>query len=175
MIALMRQGFGFKTDLFETNILNLVVVLRIGVEIVGDTIGDLLNQRRQMIISTLQEADQKATDAQQRLEVAQRSIETASLRAKEIRIQAFNGVEQESSIMRRQLKKDLLRLKERGRQAIQLEYQRTIQDVTQQIFSLALTAAEIKLLTILNSQDKNLSKQKELNEMYVRETLCKLK
>ena len=128
-----------------------------------------------MVISTLQEADRKAADAQQRLEVAQKSIETASLRAKEIRIQALNAVEQETSIMRRQLEKDLLRLKERGRQAIQLEYQRAVQDVTQQISSLALTAAETKLLTIFNSQDRGLSKQKELNEMHVRETLCKLK
>jgi len=123
----------------------------------------------------LQEADRKAADAQQRLEVAQRSIETASLRAKEIRIQALNAVEQETSIMRRQLEKDLLRLKERGRQAIQLEYQRAVQGVTQRISSLALTAAETKLLTIFNSQDQGLSKQRELNEMHVRETLCQLK
>jgi F-type H+-transporting ATPase subunit b len=171
----MRHGFGLNTDLFETNVLNLAVVLGIVVGVVGDAVRDLLDQRREMIVSALQEADQKAADAQQRLEIAQKSVETASLRAQEIRTQALSSVEQETSIIRRQLEKDLLRLKERGRQAIQLEYQRAVQAVTQRISSLALTAAESKLLIIFNSQDQGLSKQRELNEMHVRETLCQLK
>jgi len=172
---MMRHGFGLNTNLFETNVLNLAVVVGIVVTVVGDAFRTLLDQRKKIVLSTLQEADQKAREAQQRLEEAQKSVETARLRAQEIRTQAIQVAEQESSMIQQQLQNDLQRLQERGQKAVKLEYQRTIQRVTQQIATLALTTAESKLLTILGSQDPNSSKQKDLNEMHVRETLCQLK
>jgi F-type H+-transporting ATPase subunit b len=174
-MLLMRNGFGFNTNLFETNVLNLAVVVRIVVTVVGDAVRRLLDQRRQIILSTLQEADQKAIEAQNRLDIAQKSVETARLRAQEIRRQADQLAEQESSTIQQQLKNDLQRLQERGRQAVKLEYQRTMQSITQQVATLALTTAESILLTVLGSQDKDCAKQKKLNEIHVRETLCQLK
>jgi F0F1-type ATP synthase membrane subunit b/b' len=64
MIVIIRQGFGIKTDLFETNILNLRVVLGIVVTFVGDALRTLLDQRKQIILLTLQEVDQKAKEVQ---------------------------------------------------------------------------------------------------------------
>jgi F-type H+-transporting ATPase subunit b len=55
----MRHGFGFNTNLLETNVLNLRVVVRIVVKVVGESLRELLDQRRQTILSTLQEADKK--------------------------------------------------------------------------------------------------------------------
>jgi F-type H+-transporting ATPase subunit b len=174
-MLLMRNGFGLNTNLFETNVLNLAVVVGIVVTVVGDAVRSLLDQRREIILSTLQEADQKAREAQNRLDTAQKSVEIARLRAQEIRRQAVQLAEQESSTIQQQLANDLQRLQERGRQAVKLEYQRTMQSITQQVATLALTTAESMLLTVLGSQDKDCSKQKELNEMHVRETLCQLK
>lgn len=171
----MRHYFGLNTDLFETNILNLAVVVGIVITFVGDALRTLLDQRQKTILSALQEADQKAREAQQRLDDAREAVETVRLRAKEIRRQAAQSAEQESLRIQQQIKNDLQRLQERGRQAIQLEYQRAIQAVTQQVATLALATAESTLLTILSPQDPNCTKQKELNEVHVRETLCQLK
>jgi PII-like signaling protein len=55
----MRHGFGFNTNLLETNVLNLSVVVRIVVKVVGDALRELLDQRRKAIVSTLTEADKK--------------------------------------------------------------------------------------------------------------------
>lgn len=55
----MRHGFGFNTNLLETNVLNLRVVVRIVVKVVGDALRELLDQRRKAIVSTLTEADKK--------------------------------------------------------------------------------------------------------------------
>jgi F-type H+-transporting ATPase subunit b len=55
----MRHGFGFNTNLIETNVLNLRVVVRIVVKVVGDAVKNILDERRQIILSTLQEADKK--------------------------------------------------------------------------------------------------------------------
>ena len=174
MMITLRQGFGLNTNLFETNILNLTVVIGVVVKVVGDSLRSLLDQRRKTILSTLQEADLKAKEAKQRLEAAQRTLEEARLRVQEIRIQTTQAVEREKSIAQKQLEKDLQRLRERKDQRVQLERQRATQSISHQISTLALSSAENVLLTALGSQNTSNSKQKELNEVHVRETFCQL-
>jgi F-type H+-transporting ATPase subunit b len=149
-------------------------VLRVVVKVVGDALRALLDQRRQMILSTLQEADLKAREAKQRLEEAQRTLEEARSRVQEIRMQTTQAIEREKSEARKQLERDLSRLRKRRDQAIQLERQRANQFISYQVSSLALNSAENILLNALSSKSTSSSKQKELNEMYVRETLCQL-
>ena len=42
----MRQGFGLNTNLFETNLLNLSVVIAVVVTVVGDAFSEILAQRQ---------------------------------------------------------------------------------------------------------------------------------
>jgi F-type H+-transporting ATPase subunit b len=174
MITPLRQGFGLNTNLFETNILNLTVVIGVVIKVVGDSLRSLLDQRRQTILSTLKEADLKAKEAKQRLETAQRTLEEARSRVQEIRIQTIQTIEREKSIAQKQLESDLNRLRERKDQAVQIERQRAAQFISNQISTLALNSAEDILLNALGSQDTSNLKQKELNEMHVRETFCQL-
>lgn len=153
MITLMRQGFGVNTNLLETNVLNLAVVIGVVIKVVGDSLRSLLDQRRQAILSTLQEADLKAKEAKERLETAQRTLEEARLRVQEIRIQTVEAIEREKSMAQKQLERDLNRLRDRRDQAIQLERQRTIQVISRQISDLALNSAENILLRALGSQN----------------------
>ena len=155
MITLMRQGFGVNTNLLETNVLNLAVVIGVVIKVVGDSLRSLLNQRRQAILSTLQEADLKAKEAKERLEAAQRTLEEAHLRVQEIRIQTVEAIEREKSMAQKQLESDLNRLRDRRDQAIQLERQRTIQVISRQISDLALNSAENILLRSLGSQNSS--------------------
>ena len=146
MMVLFRQSFGFNTNFYETNILNLTVVLIIVVKVVGDAIRSLLDERRQTILSTLQEADQKVSEAKKRLEKAQRDFEEIRLRAQDIRIQAVQTIEIDNEIINQQLVRDLARLKERKLQAISLERQRISKLVSNKISNLALITAENTLL-----------------------------
>jgi F-type H+-transporting ATPase subunit b len=175
MMVLFRQGFGFNTNLYETNILNLTVVLVVVVKVVGDALKTLLDERRQMILSTLQEADQKAREARNRLEQARRDLEETRVRAQDIRMQTAQTIDFENEAMKERLTRDLSRLKERGSQAIELERQRISKLVSEKISSLALISAETILWKTFKSQDTAISKQKELNERYIRETFCQLK
>ena len=175
MIAITRQGFGFKTDLFETNVLNLAVVVGVVVTFVGDALRVLLDQRREMILITLKEVDQKARQVQEQLEKARESVESSRLRAQEIRTQTVQTIEQEELTIQEQLKEDLLRLQESGRQRIQLERQRIIQSIAQQVANMTLIIVENTLVTAFRLQGPTLSKQKELNDMHVRETFRQLK
>jgi len=170
----MGQGFGLNTDIFETNVLNLLVVVGIVVGVVGDSFRTLLDQRRKVILSTLQEADNKARDSRKRLAEAKKAVEVALLRAQEIRAQSIKTVEQESISIKQVLENDLQRLKDSGKQGMELERQRAVQTIAHQVANLALTTAERTLYTALGSQSSAILKQKELNEVHVRETFRRL-
>jgi F-type H+-transporting ATPase subunit b len=171
----IRYSFGLNTNLFETNVLNLAVVVGIVVTVVGDALRTLLDQRRQVILSMLQEADKKARDSQKRLEDARRAVEMARLLAQEIRTQATQVIEQESLIRQKQLEEDFQRLQERRSQSIVLARQQAIQSVVNEVSQLAIASAENILLDALGPNGKIYLKQKDLNEIHVRESFYKLK
>ena len=60
----LRQGFGFNTNLIETNVLNLAVVIGVVIKVVGDSLRSLLDQRRSTILSTLQEIGKHTSELQ---------------------------------------------------------------------------------------------------------------
>jgi len=171
----MSSDFGFNTDVFETNVLNLAVVLGVVVTVVGDALSSLLEKRRQTILTTLQEVEQKSKAAQQQLIDARKAVETARLYAQEIRTRATQDAEQESSKIRKQLKIELQRIRDRGDQAIKIEYQRTVQGITQQVTQGALFTAEKVLSSSLGPSGQSFLKQTELNEIYIRDTFRQLK
>jgi F-type H+-transporting ATPase subunit b len=170
----MRNGFGLNTNLFETNVLNLAVVVGVVVTVVGDALSVLLKERRETILSTLQEADEKAIEAKNRLDEAKKFVEESRISANEIRINAIQIAERESKEVQNQAKSDMRRLQERTQRIIQLERQQTIQIVSQQVADLALTTAENELLKTFGSGNSVRSKHKELNEKHIRETFRKL-
>jgi F-type H+-transporting ATPase subunit b len=169
----MRQDFSFNFNFFETNILNLAVVIRVIVVGVGGELRSLLEQRRATILAILQEAELKSREAQKRLIEAQAAVEIARLRAQDMRMQAARTIEQDILARRQQLEIDLQRLRENRQRAIQLERQQRTQSIAQLVIDLALTTAKTTLLITFGSQDS--PKQRELNEIYVREALQQIK
>ena len=79
------HGFGINTNIFETNIINLAAVIGIVVSFVGNNLTALLEDRRKTILNNLQEANQRAIDAQEKLNAARAQLELAKKKAKEIR------------------------------------------------------------------------------------------
>jgi len=171
----MQNSFGLNTNVFETNILNLTVVIGIVVTFVGDAFRAVLDKRRRTILSALEEAENTAKETQTRLAAAKEAVEIARRRAQNMRIQALKTIERENLIRAQRLEKDLQRLQEAGQQAIQLEYQRTVRVLKKTVAKMALAAAESTLLEILGSPDKNSKKHIELNEVYVRYNLGRIR
>ena len=171
----IRSSFGFNTNVLETNVLNLAVVIGIVITFVGDAVRTLLDQRLQTVLSTLQAADQKARHAQARLDEARRRVETARKRSEEIRIQTIHAIEHENQARQKRLEEDLQRLRERSLQSIRLERQRIIRDITVQVGKLAVIAAENTLLTVFGDRSPTCSRQKDLNASYMRKISHQLK
>jgi F0F1-type ATP synthase membrane subunit b/b' len=109
------------------------LVLAILLTFVSDAFRSLLDQRRQAILLTIREADEKAADARKRLRDVQEAVARARLRAKEICAQALQTSMQEKLALQKQSEEALYRLRERVLQSIRSERQKTIQWITQEV------------------------------------------
>ena len=108
----LGNGFGFNTNILETNIINLAVVIAVVVSFVGDALRSLLETRKQTILNNLREADQRAIEAQEKLSQAQTQLELSKKKAAEIREQGMTTAEQDKLQTIRQAENDVQRLEE---------------------------------------------------------------
>jgi len=148
---ILAGHFGFNTNILETNVLNLAVVLAVVVTYVGDALRGLLANRRQTILNNFQEADQRASEAQARLEQAQLQLEQAKAKAQKIREQALVTIEQEKNQFVRQTQEDIKRLGTLQQETLKFEQQKAQNELAQKLVKLALHQVREKLNQRLNS------------------------
>nr|YP_009367561.1 CF0 subunit I of ATP synthase [Pseudoneochloris marina]ARK14536.1 CF0 subunit I of ATP synthase [Pseudoneochloris marina] len=146
------HGFGFNTNILETNVINLAVVIAVVISFVGDAVRELLNNRKETILNNLREADARALEAQEKLNQAKAQLELAQKKATEIREQGLIAAEQEKKLCIQQAEEDAARLKQGKQDTIRLQQQKAIQQISQQIVSLALQQVRDKLRTGANAR-----------------------
>lgn len=139
------EGFGINTNILETNIINLSVVIAVVVTFVGDAIRGLLDNRRETILNNLREADQRAAEAAEKLNQAQLQLEAAEKKAAEIRKQGLVTAEKEKLQCIKQSEEDAARLEELKQETIRLQQQKAVSQVSQQVVALALSQVKEKL------------------------------
>ena len=72
---------GFNTDIFDTNLINLSLVVGVVVTLGGDALTSALDERRRSILSSLEDANNKFNEAQNLLKSAQTKLEEAKMEA----------------------------------------------------------------------------------------------
>jgi F-type H+-transporting ATPase subunit b len=150
--SLMFAGhFGFNTNILETNVLNLAVVLAIVITYVGDALRGLLANRKQTILNNFREADQRASEAQDRLNQARLQLEKAKTKADEISQQAVFTVDQEKKLILSQTQEDIKRLSILQQETLKFEQQKAQNELAQKLVRLALHQVREKLNQRLNS------------------------
>jgi len=147
---MFAEHFGFNTNILETNVLNLAVVLAVVVTFVGDALRSLLENRKQNILNNFREADQRASEAQERLNKARLQLEQAQTKAKQIRDQALVTIEQEKNQIVRQNQEDIKRLSVLQQETLQFEQQKVQNELAQKLVRLALPPVNIS-----NAVDNN--------------------
>nr|YP_009367764.1 CF0 subunit I of ATP synthase [Neodangemannia microcystis]ARK14731.1 CF0 subunit I of ATP synthase [Neodangemannia microcystis] len=146
------HGFGINTNILETNIINLAVVIGVVVSFVGDALRSLLENRKQTILANLEEADLRAKAAKDKLDEAIARLEEAQAKAESIRSQGLVTAEQEKKLCIEQAESDMARLEEYKKQTLRLQQQRAMGQVSQQVISLALEKVHKKLKTVADSK-----------------------
>lgn len=78
--------FGLNLDLFETNIINLVIVIAALWKFLPGFLGGILERRRAAILTDLDDAEQRLSQANTSLTEAQSALAAAQQKAEQIRV-----------------------------------------------------------------------------------------
>jgi len=84
-LIIATEGFGLNLNLFETNILNLAVVVFGLYKFLPNFLGSILEKRRTAILQDLQDAEERLLEASKSLKQAKLDLETAEQKAAKIR------------------------------------------------------------------------------------------
>jgi F-type H+-transporting ATPase subunit b len=146
----LGEGFGFNGDVLDTNVLNLAVVLGILFYFGGDFLSSLLKNRKDTILKSLQDAEQRYQEALEQLAAAKAQLEGAQAKAEDIRLQGQKAAQDLANQLREAAAKDSARLDENKQMMLQLEEEKAFSQVCQEVIRLALAKTRLTLQDKLN-------------------------
>lgn len=71
------KNWGINTDILDTNVINLAILISALVYLGKDALGNILGNRQQKVFSAIQEAETKLEKANQRLAEATKQLEVS--------------------------------------------------------------------------------------------------
>eukprot|EP00899_Mesostigma_viride_P017039 jgi/Mesvir1/25336/Mv05098-RA.1 len=129
----LEEGFGFNTDIFETNILNLAVVLGILLTSGREFFVSLLQNRQQNILQSINDADERYKEAAEKLQQAQNEFEQAKLEADQILAQSKKTASEIEVGLMNLIKEDTKKLLDMKQATISFEEEKAISEIRRQI------------------------------------------
>lgn len=103
----LGEGFGINTNLYETNVLNLAVVVFVVINFGGSVITDILSLRRTEILNALSTAEAKAQEAKEQIQKEEVELKAIEEKAQILLDNAKKNAERGRSLLLEQHKKDL--------------------------------------------------------------------
>nr|YP_009681035.1 ATP synthase CF0 B subunit [Arisaema ringens]QDG00907.1 ATP synthase CF0 B subunit [Arisaema ringens] len=145
-------GFGFNTDILATNPINLSVVLGVLIYFGKGVLNDLLDNRKQRILSTIRNSEELRKGAIEQLEKARARLRKVETEANEYRVNGYSEIEREKENLINATCDNLERLENYKNETLLFEQQRAINQVRQRVFQQALQGALGTLNSCLNSE-----------------------
>nr|YP_010737574.1 ATP synthase CF0 subunit I [Filipendula camtschatica]WEQ71725.1 ATP synthase CF0 subunit I [Filipendula camtschatica] len=145
-------SFGFNTDIFATNLINLSVVLGVLLFFGKGVLSDLLDNRKQRILTTIRNSEELREGALDQLEKARARLRKVEIEADQYRINGYSEIEREKLELINATYKTLEQLENSKNETIHFEQQRAINQVRQRVFQQALQGALGTLNSCLNNK-----------------------
>jgi len=152
----LGNGFGINTNLLETNVLNLAVVIGVLVVFGGDVLTSILKNRQELIVKSLNDAEERFQEATAKLEAAKAQLEVAKTKAEEIRAQGLVTAKQGSENLLARAEEDIKRLEDTKQTSLRFEEEKAIEEVWSRVRELALESA---LQKVKKRLDANLQRR----------------
>lgn len=147
----LAEGFGINTNIFETNIINLSAVVAIVISFVGKNLTALLEDRKKTILGNLQEASQRAAEAQEKLNQAKAQLELSKKKAQQIREEGVQRATQEVNNCISQHEERLSKLEEFKQETVQLYQQKAFKQAYVYVISRIMSRVKERLNKGLDS------------------------
>lgn len=147
----IAHGFGINTDIFETNIINLAAVIGVVISFVGNNLTAILEDRKKTILNNLQEATQRALEAEEKLNQARLQLESAKKKAQEIRTEGVSRATQEINTVVNQHELRISKLQEFKQETLAFYQQKAFKEAYLYVISRIMTRVRERLNSGLDS------------------------
>nr|YP_010007071.1 AtpF [Passiflora loefgrenii]QNR05838.1 AtpF [Passiflora loefgrenii] len=134
-------SFGFNTDIFATNIVNLSVVLGVLIFFGKGVLSDLLDNRKQRILNTIRNSEELRGGALEQLQKARARLRKVEIEADEYRVNGYSEIERDKLQLIDFTYKTLEQFENSKNETILVEQQKAINQVQQRVFKQALQGA----------------------------------
>lgn len=128
-------------------------------------LSDIINTRKENILKSLQEADNKFNEAEDNLSFARKNFDMAKAKAEQIRNQGLVLSNQTSKGLLDSVEEDINRLKAANSSAIKFEEEKSINEVCQKLSNSAFISAVEKLNKRLNSNSQKKIISQNINKL----------
>nr|QWT71374.1 ATPase I subunit [Heliophila variabilis] len=145
-------SFGFNTDILATNPINLSVVFGVLIFFGKGVLNDLLDNRKQRILNTIQNSEELRQGAIQQLENARARLRKVETEADQFRVNGYSEIEREKLNLINSTYRTLKQLENYKNETILFEQQRTINQVRERVFQQALQGAIGTLNSCLSNE-----------------------
>lgn len=153
LTSFLGESFGLNTNILETNLINLAIVIGVGVYLGGEFLESLLTTRKNSILKSLQDIENRYKQTAELFDQVKLENEKAKEKAKSIRDQAILTIEKVKNQLNNQFAEDIEKLEQTKIITIEFEKQKILTEIRQQISQLAFQKASSKLQSQLTNSD----------------------
>ena len=140
-MVLLAEGFGFNTNILETNVLNLAVVVPAVFVLGKDTLTSILETRREKILASLRSADDRFKAAQLELDAAKSELARAKDKVAEIQAEGRQTISALRLEEEKRFAEVSVRFSSLKEETIRLEEEKVVNTFRQQLISVAFEKA----------------------------------
>ncbi len=148
--AAEEGGFGLNFDIFETNLVNLSIVIGVVVYFGKGFLSKALGDRKEAIATAIKEAEDRKQKASAALTEAQKNLAQAQAQAEKIRASATDSAKAASAEILAKAEQDVARMRETAAADISNDQNRVINELRQRVVALAMQKAEAEVPGRLN-------------------------
>nr|YP_010231740.1 ATP synthase CF0 subunit I [Eragrostis cilianensis]QSX26782.1 ATP synthase CF0 subunit I [Eragrostis cilianensis] len=145
-------SFGLNTDILATNLINLTVVVGVLIFFGKGVLKDLLDNRKQRILSTIRNSEELRRGTLEQLEKARLRLQKVELEADEYRMNGYSEIEREKVNLINATSTSLEQLEKSKNETLYFEKQRAMNQVRQRVFQQAVQGALGTLNSCLNTE-----------------------
>ena len=145
-------GFGLNFNPFETNIINLAIVIAGLVYFLKGFLGSILERRRSAILTDLRDAEERLAAATTSLADAQKGLAEAQVRAESIRSEGASRAEAVRQESEKRTVEEMARIKEDSASDLDAEAARVSEQLRREAARLAIEKALAALPGKLDSK-----------------------
>ena len=154
-LILASEGFGLNLNLFETNIINLAVVIFGLYKFLPGFVGKILERRRTAILSDLADAEERLIQANNSLSKAKEELASAKQKADKIRNDCKARAESIRLESEKKTVEEMARIKQGAASDLNAEAARVTTQLRKEAAQLAIDKALAILPTKLDSKTQD--------------------